>query len=495
MKRIIFYLVIGILLYLIRPSSRFHKISISDLLPWHKAIIVFVAFVTCFMVAYPMTLNKVWNSSAEGGYDHHDQYQHMTDALLDGRLSLQYDDADEGLAELNNPYDPEERKEKGVTFKFDHAYYDGNYYMYFGVVPVVALFLPLRLLGIHLTECQATQIFSILTVLCFFTGLYVIGRERCKKMTLATLCGMGAAISCVSVWYAAGHAALYCTAITSGVCFALWGLFFAYLAYVRENVSLCKRVIYSFIAGSFGALVFGCRPTIGFASLLYVPMIVYHIKENRKNIITLPATGIPYVIVAILLMLYNYARFDNPFEFGQSYQLTVADQTAYSANSFRFVPIVSNILWSLISFDKLDVAFPHIHMYGSLILFPVLCIGFSCFPLFRKEKKNIDTIRGLCPTILFTVCLIIAFQSNWSPWLLRRYSLDYNFLLGILAIAGVCRLYDCSAENQVLSFKLTILSIWTCLTYVLLFFVSGDSSMTDVYPELLDRVTGFLLWK
>ncbi|MBR3537441.1 MAG: hypothetical protein IKN79_00015, partial [Eubacterium sp.] len=35
----------------------------------------------------------------------------------------------------------------------------------------------------------------------------------------------------------------------------------------------------------------------------------------------------PYIVTAAALMTYNYVRFENPFEFGQTYQLTVVDQT------------------------------------------------------------------------------------------------------------------------------------------------------------------------
>lgn len=160
----------------------------ADLKVFHKIVIVFVAIITCFAVSFPMKLNKVWNSSGEGNNDHHNQYQYMAGSLINGTLSFQYDDVDERIEELDNPYNPEERKEKWVNFKFDHAYYEGNYYMYFGVVPVVILFIPFRLIAIVLTECQATQIFSILIVLCFFIGLYVYCKEKCPKMTLAGLC-------------------------------------------------------------------------------------------------------------------------------------------------------------------------------------------------------------------------------------------------------------------------------------------------------------------
>ena len=81
------------------------------------------------------------------------QYELMADALLKGQVYLEYGDMDRRLLEMPNPYDTKARRELGVRYHWDHAFYKGRYYMYFGVVPVFLLFIPFKLItGTSLTE-------------------------------------------------------------------------------------------------------------------------------------------------------------------------------------------------------------------------------------------------------------------------------------------------------------------------------------------------------
>ncbi len=72
-----------------------------------------------------------------------DYYNLLTDGFLDGKLSLAVP-ADPFLATLQNPWDPAQRGAHGMH---DVSYFHGKYYLYFGVTPVLLLFLPVRLLG------------------------------------------------------------------------------------------------------------------------------------------------------------------------------------------------------------------------------------------------------------------------------------------------------------------------------------------------------------
>ena len=74
------------------------------------------------------------------------QYELMADALLNGQIYLEYGDMDRRLLEMPNPYDTQARRELGVRYHWDEAYYNHHYYMYFGVVPTIILFIPFKLL-------------------------------------------------------------------------------------------------------------------------------------------------------------------------------------------------------------------------------------------------------------------------------------------------------------------------------------------------------------
>ena len=149
--------------------------------------------ITIVLSVYPMSLSPVWNGKIPG---HRDQYERMAQSILHGHLYLEYEDVDPRLSEMENPYDPQARKELGIYYHWDHAFYNGKYYMYFGIVPVVLLFLPYQLLtGNALTTYKATQIFTVGTILAIFALkcssyeiiiIYLYRRRNRKRASLLT---------------------------------------------------------------------------------------------------------------------------------------------------------------------------------------------------------------------------------------------------------------------------------------------------------------------
>lgn len=352
--------------------------------------------------------------------------------------------------------------------------------MYFGVAPVFLLFVPAKILGITLASSEGTQVFAAIAVAGFFALFDVLRRKYAKELSFASYLAFSAATSCISLWYAVKYPALYCTAIVSGIALAVWGVYFA----VKEK---------AFLAALCGALVFGCRPTIGFVSILYLPLIWHFVRNkwsdlNKSKKWRMAAEFcLPYVIVAALLMTYNYVRFDNPFEFGQSYQLTLVDQHQYMGESFTFGKEFWTRLWADIKFyfvawTPLGERFPYIHEDGFLYLFPMVLLGLVALA-FNK-------VKGFALSILVTVFAIILLQTKWSPNVLRRYAMDFGFLLMILAFLGICRLLELAKGKGVKWMNALVigLSVLACLVCVLLFFATGESAMADMHPELIDKI-------
>ena len=71
----------------------------------------------------------------------YEQYGALAHSLLNGRLDLRQDPPEELLA-LDNPYDSTAREAAQVNSLWDHAYYNGRYYVYFGIVPCLLFQLP-----------------------------------------------------------------------------------------------------------------------------------------------------------------------------------------------------------------------------------------------------------------------------------------------------------------------------------------------------------------
>ena len=156
-----------------RPGSALHKATMEKI-TWLRTLgSVLAAAGTVAACVLPMGQLPLWNGENP---EHRNQYELMAEALLDGRVHLVYGDEEE-LAQLSNPYDPAEREKSGVEYQWDHAFYDGHYYMYFGIVPVLLVFLPYRVLtGTALTTYHATQLFAALAIV----GLFVLFRLLVK---------------------------------------------------------------------------------------------------------------------------------------------------------------------------------------------------------------------------------------------------------------------------------------------------------------------------
>lgn len=397
-----------------------------------KLLIVLVALVTAAVCVLPMDALPIWNGEIPG---HRNQYELMAENILQGRLHFAYGDEDE-LLTLNNPYDPAERQEAGVYYHWDHAYYDGHYYMYFGVVPVFLLFLPYRVItGTALTTFHATQVFTAFFVAGIFVLFYLLRKRFFEKLPLWMYLALSAALSVMSVWYATAEPALYCTAITAAMALEIWSIYF-FVRGVWVERKENRQLLFAGIGALLGALAFGCRPPIALANLLVIPMLWAFLKQRKfslKLLGKLALAALPYVLVAAGLMLYNYARFDNPFEFGQKYQLTVADQSNYSItlNAQTILRVINDTFENFFETGSIQTVFPYVQPSSVFYNFPVLWLGLGMFlfPVLRTLKRT-----GLLPLVVgfwVTVLVITAMDILWTPYLLERYRMDIYFLTGI----------------------------------------------------------------
>ncbi len=119
-------------------------------------------------------------------------YNLVTRGFLKGQLAMDLP-ADPELAQLDNPWDPNER---GALGKLDVSYYRSRYFLYFGVSPVVLLFLPVRLLTGHfVTETLACVIFASIGFVTSAWLLLSVGRRYFSRVRapvlIACLLAMG----------------------------------------------------------------------------------------------------------------------------------------------------------------------------------------------------------------------------------------------------------------------------------------------------------------
>lgn len=456
-----------LLLFAFRPKSLLHAFTVENTTLYKTLCSGLVAIITIAACVLPMGRLPLWNGEIPG---HRNQYELMAEAILDGRIDFAYGDED-ALSQLENPYDPEERKEAGVQFHWDHAYYDGHYYMYFGIVPVFLAFLPYRILtGTSLATYHAVQMFAALTIVGIFVLFHLLAKRFFKKLPYSVYLALSVAFSVMSVWYSTAQPTLYCTPITCAIALEIWSLYFfirAVWGEQREN----RQILFACIGAVLGALAFGCRPPIAIANILVIPMLIVFLKQRKvtlKLLGKLLLAALPYVIVAVALMLYNYVRFDNPFEFGQAYQLTVADQSQYriTLDGATILRIINDTISNFFEVGTIQAAFPFVQTSSVFFNFPILllCMGVFKSAVLKnmQQTKLLPLVIGLFATVL----IITAMDIMWTPYLLERYRMDIYFLMGIACFIVIGLWYNsCTAKQRTyLSSGAVILSATTVIS-------------------------------
>lgn len=476
-----------VFLYACRPGSLMHRITMEQTISAKGLLTILVALCTVAVCVLPMDQFPLWNGEIPG---HRNQYELMAEAILDGRIDFAYGDEDT-LADLKNPYDPDERKEAGVYYHWDHAYYNGKYYMYFGIVPVFLVFLPYRILtGTALTTYHATQIFATATILGLFALFQLLSKLFFKKLPYCVYLALSVAFSVMSIWYSTAEPALYCTAITAALALEVWSLYF-FVKAVWDKGSENRKIFLAGIGALLGALVFGCRPPIALANLLVIPMLYAFLRQQKftwKLLGKLALAALPYAVVAAGLMLYNYARFEDPFQFGQAYQLTVADQSNYkfTLDSATILRILNNTSSNL--FGRADIAedFPYLRHGGVYWNFPILLLTATALKTSVRADLRKRHLTPLLIGFLVTILVITALDIMWTPYLLERYRMDIYFLAGIACFLSVGLWLKHSPEpaRNCISTAIMILAVITVISS----FLYCMRTANVYYPEQVQKI-------
>lgn len=469
----------GMLTVFVMPRFRLTTLDRSDG-SVRPAIILAAALIIVSCIV-PMGLSPAYNGEE---LNYRNQYEMITEAFLAGQLHFQYE-VDERLLAMENPYDMVERAVQGIPFQWDHALYNGHYYMYFGVVPVLVLFLPFRVItGQPLTGYHGAQVFAAVYIVGLFMLLWLLGRKFFEKMSLSIYLLLCAAIAYFTIWYAVAAPTLYSMAILSALAFAVFSLYcFAKAVWCAETEN--RAVAYAALGSLFGALEFGCRPTVGLSNLVVLPLIMIFLQKRRVSVRLLGKmllAALPYAIVAAGLMWYNHARFGNPFEFGQSYQLTVIDQTSYAGGMLERLDLKATLrdIYFYLFNNMLSLpALEPLPRIGPFVTFPLLPAAFALL-LFRNTRRHLCrhklTLFGLFT--LMAVVVIIIFDVLWAPIPEPRYRMDFAWLLGVAAFMLIGSACQAIRRPHVFHAVIGAACILTVLSSVVLFLYPYDLNFT-----------------
>ncbi|HTX65949.1 MAG TPA: hypothetical protein VMD31_09275 [Opitutaceae bacterium] len=273
----------------------------------------------------------------------HDYYNLLVHGMLKGHLYLDVPVPPE-LTRLADPYDPAKNAQWGMH---DVSYYQGHFYLYFGVTPALLLFLPYHVLtgGSDLPQFLGNAMFCAVGLLAVAAILIDLRRTYFPRggTGMLVLClltaGLGsftlATMSRSSFWELPIAAGYGCAMVS------LWGV---YRALHRRHPAG-----WLVLAGLAFGLAVGARPVYAPAGVaLLVPLLALWRRGRRAGRWRVwpcrdwwaqaMALLAPVALCALGLALYNYGRFGNPLDFGLRYQMTGGDQLHSKLFSVSYLP-------------------------------------------------------------------------------------------------------------------------------------------------------------
>lgn len=426
------------------------KISYDRTSHFHNRLIVWLAVLLCFVSA---GLCKAAGTEEEISYplrgapEAYGCYIQQFDAFQKGQLNLDLS-VDPKLRAMENPYDYSARVAQRVSFSWDRSYYQGKYYSYFGVTPLLTVYYPYYFLFHALpTDAQAGAVLALWAIPFFLLLLRELALRFCKKINLLLfLLGMAAAVFSSMLFMLQISADFYYIAYLSEILFLCAFLFLVFRSDRTERAG--PRAFLLFFGGIAYVLAVGSRPVAVLSIALAAPVLLKDLFRGKDRVpprlLRFGAFALPVLCGALALMEYNFLRFGSPFEFGTTYQLTVDNM---SANRFSLLNLIPAVYHYFFQFPSLDPRFPFLHVvdrqfhYYSSYKLHIVMLGMMSFPslwwLFGMRRSPVYRERSDARLFFWTVLLLslgIAVLNYSVSGMDIRYVTDFSPLLSALAL-------------------------------------------------------------
>ena len=420
------------------------------------------------------------------------------DMVLDGKVYLEQEPSKE-LMNLSNPYDNTLRNTENVDYVWDMAYYNGKYYVYFGILPVLTVMAPYKFItGDYMELNTVVFIFATLTIIFIMKSIMLIFRRWFKDVPFKFLIlFFVAVISGGIIMWICRRPITYEVAIISGYYLVIQGIFFILKTIEKQKVNY----IYMCLACLSLALAVACRPNLLIASLLIVPVLlkifINNIK-NRENILkNILVVAIPYGIVGISLMIYNYVRFDNIFEFGAQYQITVNDMRnlgnrimtipiGLMSYLFKIPTIISQFPFAQISYDTITFYgyYWSSAMAGGIFILSPICFALFLIPKIRnKINKELFFVIIMLSLVGIIICILDIVLGGNS----QRYAADYAWMFLFAGMMTIMAIYQIIKNEKIKHYIYKVTLVLVVFSGIINFLLGGiqseDNYLKSYYPE------------
>ena len=451
-KRVLALWLTVMFLFMFRPSSFLHRFEVFSCKKLFAIAVISLVVIEAALSFVIVNMNSYYRNP--NGYSGEHQYHLLAQAFAEGKPYL-LEEPPESLKAMEDPYDYELRvQETDDEAFFDVAYYEGRYYVYFGVGPVVMFYLPYYLItGAEMPGNIVVYLYSLLVITAVpFLLSELVKRWFAKcKLAIFLMFDVLFTFGCGTIFYLVSPSH-YCIPIVGGLGLALWGVAL-WLKYAREGKA------WALALGSLCmALTAAFRPTFLLLSFVAIPLFWKRVFRDRtlfskKSIFATIGLILPYVLVAVPLMYYNYIRFGSVTDFGAFYNLTTDNLplrrmklswVLYGTIGWLFYPCnVNNIFPYFHSVDyssKFQALAEFENIYGGIIYNNLILIPAFLFWKFKNviREKSLYVYTVLVPFI----CLALMLFDNRNGGVNTRYCGDFALYLFTSSFIILCACFE-----------------------------------------------------
>ncbi len=531
------FAIFALILFLVTAIKMFGlgKIIFDHKNIYHMAAILGIVIISIVIAtSFTSTVGGSFESvpyPLENKVSAYNPYVQQADAFIKGQLNIDHP-VSEKLLELENPYDYDARK--GVSYLYDRAMYDGNYYSYFGIAPILNLYLPSYALTGALPGEGTVTLFYTLTATLFaalFLIVYVVLYKR--RIPILMLIGALLALPWVSniLLISRGYNRFYYTAIIAGMAYLAAFLFFMITA-VNAKGKIMRPCLFA-LAGLSYAMLFLSRLNMALlAAFVVIPVVIFcvilrrpaldvadlpvaspkekerptFVKKSLPVIVDLACLGFFVVVALVFTFWYNNARFGSPFEFGTRYQLTISDVSRNKLSlgalpnavyHYFFQPLGISAQFPNFSFlySKLNTYGSYVYVDANFGLFaiPLMFALFLAVPLLRSKKKTAFA-KALAISLLLG-CLVVSWMNFCLGGVIFRYTSDMTLLCALGALMLLFSFNDRAYEHgngvvgvsRMVTYALILISVYVCLCLCL----QINGNLADYPAESFVRIREF----
>lgn len=517
-------IIVGILclVYLFKPSSVLYKKKLTDNEYSKNSLVIVALCLQCAIIIILGSINPIFMGIASKNYNSnkwdgsgvdfveidfrsHNQYDELAQAFLQGKTYIDNDDVPQSLKDMENPYDTFARSKQqdltGDSYRWDVAYFNGHYYVYFGIVPLLLMHLPFRaFFDAPFPSAVGVMAFALIFSIGVFKLLDLIIKKKFKSISVGTyLLTALTFVNCCGMTFLVKRPDFYSLPIITSMAFVVWGIYLWFKGLNQKE----KKLPLFFFGSLCMALSVGCRPQSVIICAVALPLFLgYFLKDNfifkKQGVKQLITLAIPFVVVASGIMYYNYIRFGSPFDFGSAYNLTTNDVTR---RGFSFGRTGLGIFTYLFQTPSFNAVFPFIesvnietnyigktiaeYCFGGLITsLPLLWFSF----VLPKVKNILKEKKFFALTItLFLVGFAIVIADTQAGGLLQRYFSDFGYIFFLGAVFVIYSLYEKPSlknNTNILDYLLFISAFLSIFYSISLAFSVSDVTIDTVNPTL-----------